>query len=232
MIPKIKVLQFIYGELTAEESWFKQYVEPINRLYCRRWDYEYVLDVPTLIPTDRSGQWLKPERILENLIDCEYLFYLDADACFYAHELAIHEELLPLMIAAGESNVMLFANDLCAERFRWHADGVNAGVILIKNSEAAKAILRDWIRVQDMPEFEPFRFGWLVDQGGFQHYVQSKHQDEIHMEKEYYLIQGRYSYFVRHVYAAAQEDRRMVFKAIFESPMTERNRLFCKQKET
>jgi hypothetical protein len=213
---KIKVLQFIYGELTAADSWFKQYVEPINRMYCERWGYDYILDLPEWMRTDRSGHWLKPERILHNLTDCDYLFYLDADACFYSHDLSIHNEILPLLLQAGEDKIMLFANDLCAECFRWHADGVNAGVVLTKNCEEAKTILNDWILVPDMPEYVHTRWGWLTDQSGFQHHVHPKHQDKIHMEKEYYMIQGRYSYFVRHVYGACQEDRTDVFKAIFD----------------
>jgi len=221
MTPKIKVLQFIYGELTVADGWFKQYVEPINRLYCERHGYEYVLDLPEWMRTDRSGHWLKPESILRHLTDCDYLFYLDADACFYSHDLSIEHEILPLLQQAGEGKIMLFANDCCAERFRWHADGVNSGVILMKNCEEAKTILHDWIEVQDMPEGAPFHWGWLTDQGGFQHYVHPKHQDKIHMEKEYYMIQGRYSYFVRHVYTATHEDKNAVFKAILDRIPTE-----------
>ena len=231
-VPKIKVNQFIYGELTRPESWFKQYVEPINRMYCETWNYEYVLDIPEWMHTDRSGLWLKPESILRHLTDCDYLFYLDADARFYSHGLSIHDEILPLMQQAGEEKVMLFTNDCYAECWRWNATGVSAGILLVRNCEEAKQILHDWIGVPDMPEYRHLRFDWLQDQSGLQYHVHPKYPDKIHMEREYYMIQGRYSHFVRHICRAAGENRNDVFKAIFESPTMACNRMLKRRQES
>ena len=89
--PNIKILQWMHGSLE-----YFPWSELINRRYCERHGYNYVLrrDKPR---EDRHVIWHKPVMILDELRDCDYMLYLDADAVFYGHEFTIEEELIPAL---------------------------------------------------------------------------------------------------------------------------------------
>ena len=94
---KLKVSQLVYGNLVPAESWFSRFVEPINAAYCKLHGYNYVVERINDWRKDRHGNWEKIQHVIRNLYDCDYLFFLDADAVFYSFVIAIHEEILPLL---------------------------------------------------------------------------------------------------------------------------------------
>jgi len=85
---KIKVVQMVYSDCLKPGNWF-EYVEKINRIYCKIHGYEYIVDRVESPRTDRHGNWMKVDTIRDNLYDCDYLLSLEDDCAFYRHSLAI-----------------------------------------------------------------------------------------------------------------------------------------------
>jgi len=218
---KIKVCQFVYGDLAKPDSWFSKFVEPINRMYCETHGHDYVVDRLDTIRPDRGGHWEKVPHILGNLFACDYLFYLDADAVFYNHLFAIEEELLHRW---EPHHLMMFSTDCAEECNRWHPYNINSGVGLFRNMQETRDIIAEWDTVTDMPEHEGTRWSYPSDQAGFNNYILPKYQDRVKLLKNYYLMNGFYGTFVRHIFSAFGKDRYKAFEQIYNSPMMARNR--------
>jgi len=211
---KIKVSQLAYGDFARPDHWFVV-AEKINRLYCERYGYEYAAErLSEHGQINRHGNWAKVAHIKRCLADCDYLFYLDADACFYCHALAIHKEILPML---PPDKVMLFSADINGETFRWNPERTSSGVILLRNSEIAHQILDEWETVSQMPEYEHTCWGWPTEQAALTEFICPKWKDSIQVHQEYYQLQSRYGYFVRHLAVSSNEERRAEFQAIYET---------------
>ena len=201
---KIKVLQYMYGNFE-----YFPYSEWINRRYCERHGYQYVLrrDMPR---TDRHLCWHKIPVILDELKNCDYLLFLDADAVFYSHELTVENELLPEM--QGKS--LLMAQDCGDESYRWHPGYPNSGVILMKNDEKSYNFTAEWNAASEIDE--ETRWKWPPDQLALWRIVLPKYKNYLTVHPEYYLIQGRLGQYIRHYCLCIEHYRTMCMKAIYQ----------------
>jgi hypothetical protein len=223
-VMKIKVCQLACGAFSEPNHWFSRYAEPCNRTYCEIHGYEYAVEkYEKPLRSDRGVNWEKVLHILRNLHDCDYLFYLDADALFWAHTIAIHEELVPRI---GDCEIMVPV-DVASERSRWNTGKANVGVGLYKNTENCRKIVQDWDTASERPECEKYRSDSQLDQGGFNDYILPKYWSQIKLLKEYYLMGGYLGLFIRHWYAQSHVTRERAFKEFYESPLMERNRRLC-----
>ena len=215
MRPKIRVSQFVYGQFTARDHWFR-YVEEINRTYCEKHGYDYVLErLSEHGQIDRHGIWAKVAHIRRNLVDCDYLFYLDADACFYGHGLSIEKEILPLFPV---NKILLASIDVGGESWRWcPTSGIQAGVLFFRNCETACTLLDEWNKTSEIPGHEDTRWNWPADQKALNDYIYPRYQSYIQRLKEYYQLQGRYGYFVRHLAVSSDAQRHEEFSKIYHS---------------
>jgi hypothetical protein len=202
--PKIKIVQYMHG--TFE---YFPWSEWINRRYCERHGYNYVLrrDKPR---TDRHVVWHKIPVILDELRDCDYLLFVDADAVFYSHELSLENELIPLL----RDKSILMAADCGSESLRWHPGLPNSGVILIKNNERAKEMITEWNQVTEFDE--EMRWKWPPTQRALWHHILPKYKDDLRIVKDYYIVQGRFGQFIRHYCLCSNEKRVNAMKAIFK----------------
>ena len=77
----------------------------------------------------------------------------------------------------------------------------NTGVILVKNCETAKAILNEWWQVPLVyPDYEKYRYDELwFDQSCFNGVILPKYRDSIKLLPDYYLMNGHYGTFIRHL---------------------------------
>ena len=216
----------MYGEMAVAEHWFAKYVEPMNRLYCRIHGYEYVVERLDSVREDRHGNWEKVALIQRNLHDCGYLFFLDADACFYCHLLAIHEEIIPLL---PDERHILVPVDVGGEHFRWNTDKSGTGVMLFRNTPVAHTILEEWDAFSDTEEGLHTRWQWSVEQAAFGWFIYPKHHAHIQVCTDYYRLQGLHGYFVRHLFNCSGLDREAEFKRIFESELMRKNRRLLKR---
>ena len=201
---RIKVLQYMSGgcEYFPWSEW-------INRRYCEKHAYEYVIrrDTPR---QDRHICWHKIPIILDELHDCDYLLFLDADAVFYSHELKIEQELLPLN--AGKT--VLMSADCGGEYHRWCPHGANAGVMFIHVNEISKNLFNDWDAVSDT--YVESRWNWPPEQLAFGHTVFPKYQDHIKVEVEYYMFQGYLGQYIRHYCTIPNERRTHEMRLIYQ----------------
>lgn len=184
--PKIRVLQYMFGDWN-----YFAWSERINRHYCRRHDYEYVIsrEEPR---QDRHVVWHKVPAIIGQLDDCDYLLFLDADAVFYSHELRIEEELIPLM----ENRGILMAQDVLGEHVRWHPGLPNTGVILLRADDRVRRFMEYWDESSDIDPRT--RWTWPPEQLALWTLVMPKFPETAKVHDEYYLIQGRFGNYIRH----------------------------------
>lgn len=202
--PRIKILQYMYGDCE-----YFPWSEWINRRYSERHGYEYVIRRNPPRP-DRHLCWQKIPIILDELYDCEYLLFLDADAVFYSHELKIEQEVLPLM----EQKTILFSSDCGGEYHRWNPPGANSGVIFARTDDLSREIFSYWNSASDLDEGT--RWNWPPEQLAFERIVLPKYRDFIKIEPEYYRIQGYFGQYIRHYCRASDDSRTTDMKMVFK----------------
>jgi len=202
--PKIKILQYMHG--TFE---YFPWSEWINRRYCERHGYDYVVRLDNPRP-DRHVGWHKVSVILDELRDCEYLLLLDADAVFYSHELTIENELLPEL----QEKLILIAQDCGSESQRWNPGLPNAGAILMKNDERVREICTEWDHISETDE--DTRWTWPLEQLALSRHIFPKFQDDIRVHLDYYMLQGRWGQFIRHFLLSSDEERTNAMKTIYK----------------
>jgi hypothetical protein len=219
---KMKVSQFVYGDFALDDSWFTKYVKPINQMYCDLHGYEYVVE-QTGMEKHRHPSWAKVQHIARHLDGCDYLFYLDADACFYHHEVALHEDIIPLM----EDKIILVPGDAVGEKYRWNTDKPCDGVMLCKSTSLVKEIVSEWDTVCDLPAYEYTRYDHPNEQAAFADYIFPKYQEHIVVFKDYYALQSIWGW-LRHITSSQCDiegiNRADYFEQIYNSPRITRAR--------
>lgn len=186
----------------------------INDTYCRRHGYEYVVkSFPST--KNRSSYWEKIPAIREELRHCDFLLYLDADAFFYSHELSLHEELIPYL----RDKDILIAADLASEYQRNHPGLPNTGVILFRNTEKVEEILRIWDESSEYPELAQFRFERFHEQEALWRTVWQDYRESFQLVEDYYLMNGYYGMFIRHLMGMSDDER----IAVLQKFMNEKN---------
>jgi len=201
--PTTKLVQYHWGDQNRSY----QITRKINETYCHRHGYEYV--VKTFIPRDdRSLHWSKIPAMREELHDCDFLLYVDADAFFYSHELAIEEELIPLL---GDRQIMMSAN--CVhENGRHQPDQPNTGVVLVRNTEKSAEILRMWDAASERPGLEKYRFNHFHEQDVCHRTIWQECAEDVRLLEDYYRMNGHYGMFIRHLVGMNDEERCTILK--------------------
>ena len=202
---KIKILQYMYGK----HDYFS-WSEWINRRYGERHGYDYVVrhEEPR---SDRHICWHKVPVILDELLNCDYLLFLDADAIFYSHELTIENELIPLM----QGKMILMAQDVGSETERWNPGKPNAGVMLMKTNDQVRTFFDAWNQSSEMDSST--RWNWPPEQLALWNSVMPKFPDMVHVHPEYYMIQGRHGLLIRHYMLMNDEERTEKMKVYCQS---------------
>jgi hypothetical protein len=202
--PKIKVFQYMYGD----HKYFS-WSERINRRYCERHGYDYVIcrDKPR---KDRHICWHKIPAMLAELHDCDYLLCIDADAVFYSHELTIDNELIPEL----RDHLILMPADCGCEANRWHSDLSCDGVMFMKNDVRVREFVTEWDRVSDYDKKTCWT--WPPTQIALWRHVLPKFKGVVRIVTDYYLVHGRLGQFIRHFYLSSDEKRTHAMKAIYQ----------------
>ena len=202
---RIRVLQYMSGDFE-----YFHWSEKINRAYCDRHGYKYVISRETP-RTDRHVCWQKIASVIPALHDCDYLLVVDADAHFYSHELTIETELLPLM----KDKSILMSADIGSETERWGPEKPNAGVILTKNNPQTLEFFRAWDQASDVDE--SYRWQWPPDQRALWDVVLPKYPELVMTHPDYYMIHGRYGQYIRHYFLSSDEERTEKMKRFCQS---------------
>jgi len=201
--PKIKIVQYMHG--TRE---YFPWSEWINRRYCERHQYEYAVrrDEPR---RDRHICWHKVPIVLDELRDCDYLMFLDADAIFYSHELTLENELIPEL----HGKPILMTQDCASEKHRWCPGLPSSGVMLMKNEDRVKKFLAEWDYVSEIDD--ETRWNWPPEQRALRKQMLPKFENDLHIVLDYYLAQGRYGQFIRHFCPCSEEEQVNGMRAVY-----------------
>jgi hypothetical protein len=199
---RIRVVQYMYGNFEYF-SWSKK----INQHYCQRYGYDYVV-VNETPRQDRHITWHKIPVIFNQLCDCDYLLFVDADAIFYSHELKIEEELIPLM----EDKNILMAQDCTCEHERWHTGIPNSGVILFCVKPIVRAFVKYWDISSDIDTST--RWNLPPEQLALWNVVLPRFPDLVKVLADYYCLHGRYGQYIRHFSRLSDEERTRCIKDV------------------
>ena len=204
--PRIKIVQYMQGNLG-----YFPWSEAVNRRYCERHGYEYVLsrEKPR---SDRYVNWHKIPVILKELTDCDYLLFVDADAIFYSQELTVEEELIPLL----DDKKFLIAKDGVCEEQRGNLGSENAGVLFMKTDAGVRELLEVWDHTSD--DHEWCRWNWPCEQGRFGDVIRERFAPIIQTVDDYYRFNSLHGLYIRHYMGVSNEQR------------LEKMREYCKQR--
>jgi len=203
---RIKIVQYMHG------NWnYFALSENINRRYCERHGYDYVVASDQPRP-DRHVSWHKVSVMLAELTDCDFLLYLDADCIFYGQEFTIENELLPFF---EDSKLILVPQDIGSEKERWCVGSPCAGVILLRNCRETRELLGMWDGVSEThPEF---CWEWPLEQAALRDVVFPKFWESIQVLDDYYLLQSRYGLYIRHYFLSSDEEREKAMRTYCET---------------
>jgi hypothetical protein len=219
---KIRVSQVVWGDLSYADSWFAKYVEPINSAYCRLYGYDYVVEHLTPTRPDRHVNWEKVphlNRMLTTEPIPDYLLYVDADAVFYSHVIPIEDGLMEHL---GENDILITC-DCGQEACRWNPNKPNVGIMLLRNTEECRHIIKEWDTVSDMPEHTNTRWTWPVEQKAFQEFCFPRYGNCIKMLDDYYIMNGAHGQYIRHFAGYPNEGLASFFEHIYNSNVMKRN---------
>ena len=116
------------------------------------------------------------------------------------------EELVTLMPAGAD---YLFGTDRRDRQFAWHDDRLGAGVFLVRCSESARRLAREWWQV---PAARPDTlWTWPVDQDAMNH-LRASNPDRIAVVP-YHHLAGIDGEFIRH---AAGTNKQAFLRSAYE----------------
>ncbi len=194
----IKILQAFTLD-TSNPTWYPRYVELsklINSEYSKSngYDYHFSSIERKFV---RRPHWAKLQAIKYQLDrdNIDYILYLDSDAFFYSHDIRI-ESLFDYWPKKEEQCIMATI-DVQEEGRRFNSTYANTGVILIKNCDMSRKIIKYWNAHKDDHKYNID--DTLADQSAFNEEILPLFSDQINLVKDYYLMNGRYGQFIRHI---------------------------------
>ena len=176
--------------------------ERINEEYCKRHNYTFHLhtdryqqDWPYELRTYWVKQWWL-NKVIGDCKDGDYLLWLDCDAFVYGQELKIEYELIPRM---SKTACVMFAAD-CAEegaRGRGYPKG-NAGVFILEVCDWSRMFVTEWWQYA---LDDPYQANTASHDQSKLWTLQDDYPDQIQVLQDYYVMNGRQGYFIRHLAA-------------------------------
>lgn len=148
-------MKIVVAQFYSENVVYGNYAREINERYCNLQGYTYFAETNTeKIKNNlqgRSWTWYKPHLLREVFTqhpDCDYVLFLDIDAVFSTDTRRIEEFI-------DDTSNIIMTND-------YGPSIVNAGVMLVKNTDWSKTFLNDWWDICE--EFPQFKTGLWHDQ--------------------------------------------------------------------
>jgi hypothetical protein len=198
--PEIKIVQYFWEGRKRSDQLNRE----INEAYCLRNGYEYV--AKTFIPRDdRAIRWSKIPAMREELHDCDFLLFLDADVFFFSHDLKVEEELIPQL---ADKQIMMCADD----QHRPHTE-----IIFVRNSLRTVEMLRLWDESSECPSMKEWCFNMPCEQEACVRTMMKDYADDVQLLEEYYLSKSSCGMCVRHMMGMKDEERYKTQKTFLAS---------------
>lgn len=148
-------MKIVVAQFYSENVVYGNYAKEINERYCNLQGYTYFAETNTEKIKDklqgRSWTWYKPHLLKEVFTqhpDCDYALFLDIDAVFSTDTRRIEEFI-------DDTSNIIMTND-------YGPSMVNAGVMIVKNTEWSKWYLDNWWNICE--EYPQYKTGLWHDQ--------------------------------------------------------------------
>lgn len=146
MMKKMKIA--IVTCTTKNREWLYTITNPSKETYCKKYGADYLFNNEVYYDTSCSPGWNKIRYIRENLKDYDYLMWMDDDAGFVNFD----RNIFNYMVNTIEDKTLLICKDL---------NGINSGIMLLKNSTETKEFLDTvWNRRKE-PRYIHDPRGWM-----------------------------------------------------------------------
>ena len=126
----------------------------INKKYCEKYGFDILKSDKRFYKDNRKQTYEKAPLILKNLHRYDYIIWIDADAHFYLDSPDISKLIKKYsnynFILSGDIDITNVAEIKNRNINREKTYSINAGVMIIKNSEYSKKVLQHWITSDEL----------------------------------------------------------------------------------
>jgi hypothetical protein len=140
----------------------------INKKYCEKHGFDILKSDKRFYKDNREQTYEKAPLILEHLHRYDYIIWIDADAHFYLDSPGIYKFIKKYsnynFILSGDIDADYIEDIKTRNINRQKTYIINAGVMIIKNSEYSKKVLRHWITSDELKNRANKKYKYL-DQG-------------------------------------------------------------------
>jgi hypothetical protein len=228
----------------------------INKLYANKYNYDFIVercplkeDLNKDYMWDGENEymfvWSKPSLIKKHLKNYDYIFYIDSDAIFVDHEKTIDS-----FIDENFTNntCLLFGTDCITDNFCYYKCKLNAGVIIVKNTNKTFEILDKWIEAPKNELCKVFQHNYQREQGCINVIKYFYNLNEIKIV-DYYKLNGIDGLWIKHYMGLTNNIRCKILNLYFQKFLieyniydnskliknsiikTEKEKIFCNQKK-
>jgi len=120
----------------------------INKKYCEKYNIDIILSNEKKY-NNRHSAWERLPLLLANILNFDYLIWIDADAFFYNDANNIID-----IINKNRNVNFIFSKDI-------GNNNINTGIFIVKNSQYSIDFLNKWAYDEDL--YNPYPYWW--DQG-------------------------------------------------------------------
>jgi hypothetical protein len=228
----------------------------INKLYANKYNYDFIVercplkeDLNKDYMWDGENEymfvWSKAPLIKKHLINYDYLFYIDSDAIFVDHN-----QIIDSFIDENFTNetCLLFGTDCITKNFCYHDDKLNAGVIIVKNTDKTIKILDRWIEAPENGLCHELKYNHPREQGCLNLIKNKYNFNEIKIV-DYHKLNGIDGKWIKHYMGIAHNIRCKILNLYLQKFLieyniydnskliknsiikTEKEKIFCNQKK-
>ena len=228
----------------------------INKLYANKYNYDFIVercplkeDLNKDYMWDGENEymfvWSKAPLIKKHLINYDYLFYIDSDAIFVDHD-----QIIDSFIDENFTNetCLLFGTDCITKNFCYHDDKLNAGVIIVKNTDKTIKILDELIQGPNIKLCHELKYNHPREQGCLNLIKNKYNFNEIKIV-DYHKLNGIDGLWIKHFMGVAYKTRCKILNLYLQKFLieyniydnskliknsiikTEKEKLFCNQKK-
>lgn len=128
---------------TKNMAYQYKYTTAINKLYCAKHGYDFFFEEYS--DSGESCHYLKKDLILKYMDKYDWVMYLDVDAWFNDFDKGIEEIIDKGILANKNASLIVAKHSKNISKVKtYDLDLVNAGVLLVKNTNDSRIILDDW----------------------------------------------------------------------------------------
>ena len=202
----------------------------INKLYANKYNYDFIVercplkeDLNKDYMWDANNEyifvWSKPSLIKKHLINYDYIFYIDSDAIFVNHE-----KTMDSFIDENFTNeiCLIFGSNCVTKNFCFYKNQLNAGVIILKNTDKTFEILDKWIKAPNTELCHEWKYKHPREQECLNLIKKKYNYNEIKII-DYYKLNGIDGTWIKHYMGTKYDERCKILNLYLKKFLIEYN---------